>query len=174
MNTIVINGSSASAGAIFMRVQLTIRGKHQRQRTEVIQCKLLQTKQKISRKTYVEERAKAVNESDVFLLITSGDVTEELPLPARCGIVSKKEFGRYFGPFASRAYRSFLGPPNINTASYHELRRIEGVGDATAKQIINERKKRPFSCQEDAVNRLFAKKESKNAKILHAMHCDDV
>ncbi|ETP50800.1 hypothetical protein F442_03975 [Phytophthora nicotianae P10297] len=140
MNTIVINGASASAGDLYMRVQLTV-GDQQVKCNEVIQCKLLQTKQKINDDTYAKERAKAVNgSSDVFLLVTPAQATE-FALPPRCGIVSSNEFGRYFGPFASRAYRSFLEPPNINTASFHELRRIEGVGDATAAKIIAERKK---------------------------------
>ncbi|OQR89637.1 crinkler (CRN) domain-containing protein [Thraustotheca clavata] len=173
MNTIVINGASASAGDIFMRVQLMI-DDQQVQCNEVIQCKLLQTKQKINEAMYAKERTKAVNgDSDVFLLITPAQATE-FALPPLCGIVSTNEFDQYFGPFASRAYRSFLEPPNINTASYHELRRIEGVGDATAEKIIDERKKRAFSSHADAVNRLFTNKKCKNAEILSAMHFDGV
>lgn len=139
MNTIVINGTSASDGDLFMRVQLAVGGQ-QVQCNEVIQCKLLQTNQKVNEDTYVKERAKEVNVStDVFLLVTPAQATK-FALPLRCGIVSTSEFGRYFGPFASRAYRSFLEPPDFNTASYHELRRVERVGDATAAKIIAERK----------------------------------
>jgi len=170
-DTIIINGPGAPAGDIFMGIQLTI-GARQVECNEVIQCKLLQTKQKITEEMYNIEREKAVNKtSDVFLLITTAEANG-FDLPARCGIVSKKEFEKYFGPFATRAYRSFQDPPNINTASYHELRRIEGVGDATAEKIIKERSKGRFSNCEDAVERLFSDKKRKLADILRAMHCD--
>ncbi|GLE02973.1 hypothetical protein PINS_up011852 [Pythium insidiosum] len=176
MNTIVINGAGAPAGDILMRVQLTVGGQ-QVQSNEVIQCKLLQSGDKVnetSYASYVIEKKKAVNKSsDVFLLVTPAEATE-FGLPPRCGIVSANEFGRYFGPFASRAYRIVQEPPNINTASYHELCRIEGVGVATATKIITERKKRLFSSLDDAVIRLCASKRCKTAQVLSAMHCDDV
>nr|ALV13261.1 CRN112c [Phytophthora sojae] len=172
MDTIVINGASASAGDLFMRVQLKV-GRQNVQCNEVIQCKLLQTKQKIDEDAYAKERAKAANESsDVFLLVTPAQATE-FDLPPRCGLVSANDFGRYFGPFTSRAYRSFLEPPNINTASFHELRRLEGVGDATAAKIIAERTIRRFSNLEDALNRLVPSKKGKTAMILSRMHYDD-
>ncbi|KAG7375252.1 hypothetical protein PHYPSEUDO_002252 [Phytophthora pseudosyringae] len=111
MKTIVINGDSASAGDLFMRVRLIV-GNEQVQCNEVIQCKLLQTKQKMSKATYEKEKAKAMKgSSDVFLLITSAELADCFALPPRCGIVSKDEFVQYFGPFASRAYRSLLEPP---------------------------------------------------------------
>ncbi|KAF1782670.1 hypothetical protein GQ600_25718 [Phytophthora cactorum] len=120
MKTIVINGASASAGDLFMRVRLII-GNKQVQCNEVIQCELLQTKQKMNKATYEKEQAKGMKgNSDVFLLITSAKLLEHFALPPRCGIVSKDEFVQYFGPFASRTYRSLLEPPNINTASYLE------------------------------------------------------
>jgi len=65
-----------------------------------------------------------------------------------------------------------MEPPNINTASYQELRWIEGVGDAMATKIIDERNKRLFSSCEDAVNRLNLNKTCKTADILRAMHCN--
>ncbi|EGZ27799.1 hypothetical protein PHYSODRAFT_554186 [Phytophthora sojae] len=164
--------STASAGDLFMRVQLKV-GRQNVQCNEVIQCKLLQTKQKIDEDAYAKERAKAANESsDVFLLVTPAQATE-FDLPPRCGLVSANDFGRYFGPFTSRAYRSFLEPPNINTASFHELRRLEGVGDATAAKIIAERTIRRFSNLEDALNRLVPSKKGKTAMILSRMHYDD-
>jgi len=137
-----------------MRVRLVV-GSQQVECNEVIQCKLFQDKQK-NNATCEKEKARAEkSDSDVFLLITSAELSAEFALPAlppRCGIVSKDEFLEYVGPFASRAYRSL---PNINTASYHELCLIEGVGDATAKMIIREKKKRGrVSSHEDAVSRL--------------------
>jgi len=103
--------------------------------------------------TYEKEQAKGVEgNSDVFLLITSAQLSADVALHPRCGIVSKDKIRQYFGPFASRAYRSLLDPPNINTASYRELRLMEGVGDATAKFIIEEKNIRRFSSHEDAVS----------------------
>lgn len=173
MNTIIINGASAPAGDILMGVQLMIGDKEVRC-NEVIQCKLVQTKKKITKERYDKEVAKAANvNSDVFLLITTAQVTDQFVLPARCGIVSKDEFRQYFGPFASRAYRSLLDPPNINTASFHELRLIRGLGEAIAKNILAERKRKRFSSFEDAVVRLNTKKRSKTVEVLRALHFDD-
>ncbi|KAG7376546.1 hypothetical protein PHYPSEUDO_013157 [Phytophthora pseudosyringae] len=173
MKTIVINGDSASAGDLFMRVRLIV-GNEQVQCIEVIQCKLLQTKQKMSKATYEKEKAKGMKgSSDVFLLITSAELADCFTLPPRCGIVSKDEFVQYFGPFASRAYRSLLQPPNINTASYFQLCLIKGVDDATAKAIMHERKERGrFLSHEDAVSRLQLSKKPKTAEVLGALLYD--
>ncbi len=169
-DTIVINAHGASAGDIFMQIQLT-NGDQEVECNEVIQCKFLQSKKTITAEMYEEERAKSVNEkSDVFLLITSAPVNE-FALPARCGIVSLTEFAAYFGPFASRAYQSVLEPPNINTASYQELKHIKGVGDATAEKIVNERKIRRFLDYDDAVKRVAS--DIMIADSLRGLHYDD-
>jgi hypothetical protein len=171
MKTIVINGASASSGDVFTRVRLV--GSQQVECNEVIQCKLFQTKQKMNNATYQKELAKGVKgDLDVFLLITSAQLSDDVALPPRCGVVSKDEFLEYFGPFASRAYRSLLEPPNINTASYRELRLIEGVGDATARSIIEEKKRGRFSSHEDAVTRLDLSKKRKIAAALGALLYD--
>ncbi|KAE8912097.1 hypothetical protein PF005_g30423 [Phytophthora fragariae] len=171
METIVVNGASASAGEICTRIQLTT-GKKEIVCNEVIQCKLMEKNQKMDKTRYEEERAQAVKvNTDVVLLITtSDDVAEPFDLPERCGLVSKGEFDRYFGPFASRGHRSLQEPPNINT---HELSLVDGVGDATAEKVIDERRKRRFSSHEDAVSRLIpANKKCKTAEVLCALHCD--
>ncbi|KAJ8550531.1 hypothetical protein ON010_g10539 [Phytophthora cinnamomi] len=174
MDTVVINGASALAGDIFSRVQLLI-GKQQRQIlcNEVLQCKLLK-KEKLTEATYHSEMKKAVDTVDVFLLITTAEKATDFPLPPRCGVVSKSEFERYFGPFASRAYQSLVHPPNINTASYHELCRVEGVGVATARKILVERKRKRFSSLADTLERLFPNGSVKGESILRAMHHDDM
>ncbi|KAE8984872.1 hypothetical protein PR003_g20167 [Phytophthora rubi] len=171
MGTIVINGASASAGDIFTRIQLTT-AKKEIVCNEVIRCKLMQKNKKVDKTRYEDEKAKAVNDTDVFLLITSSDdVAEPFDLPERCGLVSKGEFDRYFGPFASRGHRSLQEPPNINT---HELSLVDGVGAATAEKVIDGRRKRRFSSHDDVVSRLFpANKKCKPAEVLHALHCDD-
>jgi len=80
-DTIIINGPGASAGNIYMQIQLAI-GNQEVECNKVIQCKLLQSNQKITAKMYENEQAKAVNEdSDVFLLITSAQA-DEFALPA--------------------------------------------------------------------------------------------
>ncbi|EGZ24383.1 hypothetical protein PHYSODRAFT_325506 [Phytophthora sojae] len=120
MDSIVINGTSAPAGDLFSLVQLIIGDQQQAPCNEVLQCKLLQSKRKITAEMYEEEMQKAVDQNvDVFLLITAAEA-DSFPLPPRCGLVSKSEFDEYFGLFACRAYRSFQAP-NINFASYHEL-----------------------------------------------------
>ncbi|KAE8971312.1 hypothetical protein PR003_g27971 [Phytophthora rubi] len=171
MGSIVVSGASTSAGGIFTRIQLTT-GKKEIVCNEVIRCNSMQNNQKMDKTRYEEERANAVNvNTDVLLLITSSDdVAEPFDLPERCGLVSKGEFDRYFGPFASRGHRSLQEPPNINT---HELRLVERVGDATADKVIDERRKRRFPSHEDAVSRLIpANKKRKTAEVLHALHCD--
>lgn len=76
LNTIIINGTSAPAGDIFMGVQLMIGGEEVRC-NEVIQCKLVQTKKKMTKETYDKEVVKAANaNSNVFLLITTAEVTD--------------------------------------------------------------------------------------------------
>ncbi|KAG9411203.1 hypothetical protein AC1031_016841 [Aphanomyces cochlioides] len=170
LNTIVINGTSAPTGDLFMRIQLVV-GNDKVRCNEVIQCKLVQSKQKMNKATYDKEQTKGITgSSDVFLLITSGELTDQFALPPRCGIVSKGEFIQYFGPFASRAYRSLLEAPNINTASFNELKLIEGVGEANAIKIVQERAKRKFVCHEDAESRLNLKKKSKITEVLATLH----
>eukprot|EP00644_Phytophthora_capsici_P006305 jgi/Phyca11/569447/estExt2_Genewise1.C_PHYCAscaffold_320358 len=130
MQTIIINGTRASAGNLFMTVELTNFGGQQVKCNEVIQCKFLHTKAKFDEDVYAAEREKAVDDSDVFLLITPSSV-DEFDLPPKCGIVSEKEFRQYFGPFASRAFRSILAPPDINKASSEVLRLVKGLSIET-------------------------------------------
>ncbi|KAG1711952.1 hypothetical protein DVH05_009192 [Phytophthora capsici] len=161
MKTIIINDTSNLAGDLFMTVELTIDGQ-QVQRNEVIQYKFLRTKAKFEEDVYAAERQKAVDDSDVFLLITLSPV-DEFDLPPKCGIVSKEEFRQYVGPFATRAYRCLLAPPDINKASYKVLRSIEGFSEEAVKTIMEERRKRKFSDIEDAVNRVCPCKCPRNA-----------
>ncbi|GMF23225.1 unnamed protein product [Phytophthora lilii] len=171
MSTVVVNADHAAAGDIFMRVHLTD-GNRQIHSNEVIQCKFTERNQKIDRAYYEKERTKAVNNaSDVFLLIAPSDLVEPFDLRKRCGIVSKAEFNDYFGPFASRAYRSLFEAPDINNASYQELRLIEGVGDAIAAKIIAKRNRKRFSSHDDAIERLFKNRKCKTADILRELNC---
>ncbi|KAJ8554816.1 hypothetical protein ON010_g9667 [Phytophthora cinnamomi] len=81
MDAVVIN---APAGVILSLVQLVI-GKQPIVRlcNEVLQCKLLQSKRKISAKIYDEEREKAVDQNvDVFLFITIAEADDSLFLRA--------------------------------------------------------------------------------------------
>ncbi|KAK1944393.1 hypothetical protein P3T76_004305 [Phytophthora citrophthora] len=170
MNTIILNGPSATAGDLFMSIELTT-GCRQVLCNEVLQCKLLQTKKKLRESDYAKERDKAVNlNSDVFLLITSGG-TNKFGLSPRCGLVSIAEFQQYFDPFASRAYRRFLVPPDINVVSYRELCRVEGLGAQLAARILAERERGRFSSVEDAVNRLFKNHFCKTANVVRGLYC---
>ncbi|KAL3670192.1 hypothetical protein V7S43_004507 [Phytophthora oleae] len=113
MTTIGVKTSGTPAGDTFARVHLKI-GENDIQCNEVIQCKLVEATN-ISQSMLEKTRGEAVGKSDVFLLITTGEV-DTLTLPGRCGIVSKAEFDNYFGPFASRARRNLAEIPNINTS----------------------------------------------------------
>ncbi|KAK1930433.1 hypothetical protein P3T76_014104 [Phytophthora citrophthora] len=169
MDTVIINGTSAQAGDLFMGIELTTIGGQQVQCNEVIQCKFLHTKAKFKEETYAEEREKAVDDSDVFLLITSSPVAKFDP-PPRCGIVSIEDFPQYFGPFASRAFRSLLAPPNINVAPYQVLCLVEGLGRKTADKIVQERAKQKFTDVDDAVNRLCDNPKCATAKALRLLY----
>ncbi|KAL3674295.1 hypothetical protein V7S43_000250 [Phytophthora oleae] len=66
--------------------------------------------------------------------------------------------------------RSLLAPPDINVAPYEVLRLVEGFGDVTARNIVNERKKRKFSIVDDAVDRVCPSKKSKTADVIRLMY----
>ncbi|CAG8693137.1 4128_t:CDS:2, partial [Funneliformis caledonium] len=86
---------------------------------EIHQFKL--RKKAVSQKEYHEEREKSASENDFFILFTTANCN--IKIPKRSGIVDKKAFTNYFGPFAGRAYRSAMANPSI----YNKVKNIHTV-----------------------------------------------
>jgi hypothetical protein len=78
-----------------------------------------------------KEKKKAVGAGDFFLLFTTHNtkITANL-LPPRGGIVSSAVFGKYFGPYAARAFQAVhvKRKRHINECSYEQLQETHGVG----------------------------------------------
>jgi len=126
---------------------------------EVHQYKHLQ-KSNFTLDNYQDERYKAASTDDFFLAFTTQkNCNWDDNLPPNSGIVHGQNWGKYFGPFAGRAFIfSQDSPPDINSASYMHLQLIEGIGMERAEKIIS---KRPFNSLEEAVE-----KTGINEKIL--------
>lgn len=60
---------------------------------------------KLGLKPFKEERAKAANETDLFMVFISMQNPDIVELPHRSGIVDGEHWNEYFGPFAGRTYR---------------------------------------------------------------------
>jgi len=90
---------SAKAGDFFLSLKTLKEGQIVR---EVGQCKLI--KEKLSMEEYNVERAKSAGKDDFFLLYTPTEVSGDIALPDRCGIVDHDCWDEYFGPFAGRAF----------------------------------------------------------------------
>jgi len=142
----VLNGTSASAADGFCG--LIINGENGVR--ELHQNKHI--KNDVSKSLFKKEYEKAAMEKDVFILFTTheSEITAA-DLPARGGIVSKKNFQDYFGPFSARAFSEFK--ITINQASRSQLQATAGIGPARAEKILNERKKGNFKNRSDFVNR---------------------
>ena len=98
---IVVNGSGSPAGDVF--VGLEVVGEPSPV-NEVGQCNLYNDR-KLDLKLFKEERAKAANETDLFMVFTSMQNPDIVELPRRSGIVDGEHWDEYFGPFAGRTYR---------------------------------------------------------------------
>jgi hypothetical protein len=64
--------------------------------------------------TYKKERDKSAVPSDFFMLYTTAEVTGDIALPDRSGLVDASSWNAYFGPFAGRAFimsRSLVEEP---------------------------------------------------------------
>jgi len=69
-------------------------------------------------------------------------------------IIHQGNFKDYYGPFATRAAFSIAHTLNPNFADIPHLQVLEGVGEETAKLIVVERQKRPFTSADDFYNRI--------------------
>jgi len=123
---------------------------------EIHQYKFVHTSQ-LSLDDIKNERQKAADENDLFLLFTI-DTKQWSPteLPENTGIVSQPNFKQYYGPFAGRVYLMTTKPLNldINTLHYHQLKYFPGIGDKRATTIVEERRiNGPYESIEDLQRR---------------------
>ena len=54
--------------------------------------------------TYKEERDKSAEPTDFFMLYTTTQITDDIALPDRSGVVDASYWEAYFGLFAGRAF----------------------------------------------------------------------
>ncbi|RUS26936.1 hypothetical protein BC938DRAFT_483914 [Jimgerdemannia flammicorona] len=151
---IVINAKSAPAGDAFLSLDA------QPPANEIHQYKFYNGRSNIDQEDYENEREKAASKKDFFILFTTQEKPCDINLSVNSGIVDRKNWESYFGPFAGRAFVYTEGRPNINKANFTALQMVDGVGPKTARKILT---KRPFSSIEDAeqktdIRRIFLKK----------------
>jgi hypothetical protein len=102
---------------------------------------------------FMEEYNKACDaRRDFFIEYTTADCSAigHEDLPPRTGLVHGDSFDKYFGPFASRAWRLAASVP-INSAPREQLESVDKIGPATAEKIMT---LRPFTTPDDASVRL--------------------
>ncbi|CAJ0880986.1 5315_t:CDS:2 [Entrophospora sp. SA101] len=118
---------------------------------EVHQYKHLQ-KSNFTLDSCQDECYKAASTDNFFLAFTTQkNCNWDDNLPPNSGIIHGQNWGKYFGPFAARAFIfSQDSPPDINSATYLHLQLIEGIGMECAEKIIS---KRPFNSLEEAIER---------------------
>ncbi|RGB30967.1 hypothetical protein C1646_276735 [Rhizophagus diaphanus] len=145
----IINGSSAPAGDSFCPIYF---GNSPQFHIESHQCKCLKSTT-VNQKTFDEEREKACDKDDVFILYTC-ECSNVTSLPSLSAIVDRDCWKSYFGPFAGRAFLLVQNKPfNVNNAKPSELTSVTGIGPICAKLLIQERQKSPFDNLEDCFNR---------------------
>ncbi|KAF9401429.1 hypothetical protein BGZ76_007548 [Entomortierella beljakovae] len=131
---IVLNSASAPSGDAF----LSLHCPPQYSVNEVHQYKYITSNAAVNIETYVNERQKAAKAQDIAL-------------PPYSGIVDRRHWNEYFGPYAERAFISLeLGPININLADYPTLQMVQGIGPTRAQQILTARQSGQFINPEDA------------------------
>ncbi|CAG8663658.1 10780_t:CDS:2 [Funneliformis caledonium] len=140
----IINGSSAPAGDSFCPIYFA---NTPQLHIESHQCKCLKSTT-VNQTTFHEEREKACDKDDIFILYTCGssNVTRLPPLSA---IVDCDRWKLYFGPFAGRAFLLVQSDKfNINNCSKSELTSICGIGPKRADLLES---MRPYDDLEDCI-----------------------
>jgi len=136
----VINAYGAVAGDSFVSLGSW---------NEVHQDKYYSKNTTLNQKIFDAERLKAASPSDFFILYTTKSINNITPSPLS-GIVHAKNWKKYFGPFAGRAFIfASTGRIDINKATEKQLMQLKGVGPEKAKEIMQ---KRPIS--PEGMNRL--------------------
>ncbi|GES91209.1 crinkler (CRN) family protein, putative [Rhizophagus clarus] len=113
------------------------------------QCKCLKSTI-VSQKTFDQEREKASDKDDIFILYTRGR-SDVKNLPSLSAIVDCDCWKSYFGPFVGRAFL-LVGSDkfNINNCTRSELTSIFGIGVKRAELLES---LRPYNDLEDCFNK---------------------
>lgn len=118
------------------------------------------------------ETAKSAGIPDSCGLITVIFTTQPLPkdkiqsIPKDFLVIHQGNFKDYYGPFAARAAFSVAHDLNPNFADIQHLQALEGVGEETAKEIVQERQKQPFKNLDDLCTRVSRVKKDKLTREL--------
>jgi hypothetical protein len=142
----IINGSSAPAGDSFCPIYFA---NSPQLHTESHQCKCLKSKT-VNKTTFNEEREKACDNDDIFILYTCGrsNVESLSPLSA---IVDCDCWKPYFGPFVGRAFHLVKSDKfNANSCTISELTSNYGIGPKRALELESHR---PYNDLEDCFNK---------------------
>jgi hypothetical protein len=99
-------------------------------------------KKAVSLKEYQEEREKAASEDDFFILFTTANCNIEIPKMS--GIVDRKAFTNYFGPFAGRAFKSAMVNHKVKNIHTVSLRQFCSMNQ-TSKERMNAKTKTPMN-----------------------------
>jgi hypothetical protein len=142
----IINGSIAPSGDSFCPVHFA---NSPQLHIESHQCKWLKSKI-VSQKMFDEEREKAGDKDDIFILYTCGSSNVN-GLPSLSAIVDRDCWKLYFGPFAGRASLLVQSDKfNVNNCSRSELTSVFGIGVKHAKILES---MRPYDDLEDCYNK---------------------
>eukprot|EP00128_Syssomonas_multiformis_P011277 Colp12_sorted_trinity150504_noHs@15663 len=121
----------------------------------------------ISQQLFDNELAKALGPDNpgFFLLYTTQYGSKVQPRSRYSGIVAAEEFEEYFGPFTGRAFfasrsESSWKVLDANKASKFQLTQIRGIGEQTAKAIVDKRKERDYDGPSDLCKRVRLKDPS--------------
>ncbi|CAI2182777.1 11195_t:CDS:2, partial [Funneliformis geosporum] len=142
----IINGSSAPAGDSFCPIYFA---NSSQLHIESQQCKCLKSTM-VNQAMFNEERKKACDNNDIFILYTCGrsNVESLSPLSA---IVDRDCWKPYFGPFVGRAFLLVENDKfNANNCTITQLTSVFGIGIKRAKLLES---MRPYDDLEDCFNK---------------------
>ncbi|CAB5363761.1 unnamed protein product [Rhizophagus irregularis] len=141
----IINGSNARAGDSFCPIYFAT---SPQLHIESQQCKLV--KETVSQQKFNEEREKASDKDDIFILYTHAPSSVEI-LPPLSAIVDHDCWKSYFGPFVGRAFLLVKSDKfNANNCTTSELTSVFGIGLERANLL---KSKRPYVDLEDCFNK---------------------
>jgi competence ComEA-like helix-hairpin-helix protein len=108
----------------------------------LIEDAITNLKQMKHRNAKDNEQLSVLNHSKVITILVTNKKFEG-NVPNNCGVISREQFGQFFGPFGEIGafYNNYTFKPKIeiNFADKKELQRIDGIGPETAASIITYR-----------------------------------
>lgn len=69
-------------------------------------------------------------------------------------VVARQNFKKYYGPFADRASFALATSLNPNFADIQHLQAVPGIGEVTARTIVQARLEHPFTSEVDLLSRV--------------------